>query len=59
MPTKKKTDDDNEVEVDTQAVTASTKDYLGRLLVTPGTNSKDYLGRLTTATADHMGRLLI
>lgn len=33
-------------------------DFAGRALVTPGTVSKDYLGRATTATTDFLGRSL-
>jgi len=41
------------------AVSTKETDFVGRALVTPGTDSKDYLGRATTATADHLGRLLL
>ena len=40
------------------AVTNLREDYLGRDLTTPTVTSKDHLGRLTTATADLVGRLL-
>jgi len=40
-------------------VSTKETDFCGRALVTPGTDSKDYLGRATTATADHLGRLLL
>lgn len=40
------------------ATTTQHEDFLGRELVTPGSNSKDYLGRLTTSTADFVGRSL-
>lgn len=43
-----------------QATTARTKDYLGRLLITPATNGKDYLGRLIlTGDRDYMARQLV
>lgn len=41
------------------AITTKETDYNGRLLVNPGVLAKDYLGRETTATADHLGRLLL
>jgi hypothetical protein len=40
------------------ATTTKREDYLGRDLTTPASTSKDHLGRLTTATADALGRLL-
>lgn len=40
------------------ATTTKREDYLGRDLVTPGTNSLDYLNRVTTSTADYLGRPL-
>lgn len=40
------------------ATTTETKDFLGRDLVTPGSASKDYLGRDTTSTVDYLGRKL-
>jgi hypothetical protein len=40
------------------ATTTKREDYLGRDLVTPASASKDSLGRVTTSTADHLGRLL-
>lgn len=40
------------------ATTLLREDYLGRDLVAPGTNSLDYLGRVTTATVDSLGRPL-
>src|ERR687897_44715 len=40
------------------ATTTLREDYLGRDLVTPGTNSLDSLGRATTSTADFIGRPL-
>jgi len=49
----------DEPSVDPQATTTKETDYMGRLLLTPGTNSKDYMGRATTATADYMGLLLL
>lgn len=41
------------------AISTKETDYLGRVLVTPGSNSKDFLGRATTATADYLGRALL
>jgi hypothetical protein len=42
------------------AITTMTKDYLGRLLITPATNGKDYLGRAVIAgDKDYMNRALI
>jgi hypothetical protein len=46
-------------QVEPLAVSTKETDYLGRALVTPGSNSKDFLGRATTATTDHLGRLLL
>lgn len=41
-------------------VTSMTKDYLGRALVTPGTNAKDHIGRVTVAgDKDYLGRALV
>ena len=40
------------------ATTALREDYLGRNLVAPTVNSLDWLGRVTTATVDFMGRPL-
>lgn len=40
------------------ATTLFREDYLSRDLVAPGTNSLDSLGRVTTATVDHLGRPL-
>lgn len=40
------------------ATTTKRDDHLGRDLVTPDTNSKDFLGRVTTSTADFIGRSL-
>lgn len=40
------------------ATTLFREDYLGRDLVAPGTVAADYLGRLTTATVDQLGRPL-
>lgn len=45
--------------VNPTAISTKETDFLGRSLITPGTDSKDYLGRATTATADHLGRLLL
>jgi hypothetical protein len=44
---------------DTQATTTATKDYMGRALITPAINSKDYLGRSTLSSVDYLGRLLL
>lgn len=41
------------------ATTTFRRDFLGRKLTTPASNSLDYLGRATTSTADPEGRLLI
>jgi hypothetical protein len=47
-------------EPDLKVTTSMTKDFLGRSLVTPGTNSKDYLGRVTVAgDKDFLGRSLV
>ena len=40
------------------ATTTFREDYLGRDLVTPASNSLDYIGRVTTATVDYTGRAL-
>ena len=40
------------------ATTTKREDYLSRDLVTPASNSLDYLGVVTTSTADRLGRLL-
>lgn len=40
------------------ATTTFREDYLGRDLVTPGSDSKDHIGRATTATVDSTGRPL-
>lgn len=40
------------------ATTTKREDFLGRDLQTPTSTSKDHLGRLTTSTADHLGRPL-
>jgi len=50
---------EEELGVEGQATTTATKDYLGRLLITPSVNSKDYLGRSTTVDKDHLGRFLL
>jgi hypothetical protein len=42
-----------------QATTTATKDYLGRQLITPAINSKDYLGRPTSSALDYLGRTLV
>ena len=41
------------------ATTTQKRDYMGRKLVTPGSNSLDFTGRATTSTADYTGRALI
>jgi hypothetical protein len=45
--------------VEGQATTTATKDFLGRALITPAINSKDYLGRPTQSAIDYLGRLLL
>jgi hypothetical protein len=40
------------------ATTTFREDFLGRDLVTPGSNSLDFLGRVTTSTVDALGRSL-
>jgi hypothetical protein len=45
--------------VGTQATTTASKDYLGRALITPAVNSKDYLGRSTSSALDYLGRTLV
>jgi hypothetical protein len=40
------------------ATTTSREDFLGRDLIAPTVNSLDYLGRVTTSTADFSGRAL-
>jgi hypothetical protein len=40
------------------ATTTFREDYLGRDLVAPTVNSLDYLGRVTTASVDALGRSL-
>jgi hypothetical protein len=45
--------------VEGQATTTASKDYMGRALITPAINSKDYLGRPTQSAIDYMGRLLL
>lgn len=40
------------------ATTNFREDYLGRDIVAPGTAALDYLGRVTTATVDSLGRPL-
>lgn len=42
-----------------QATTTASKDYMGRALITPAINSKDYLGRSTLSSVDYLGRLLV
>jgi len=48
-----------EPEITPMAISTKETDYMGRLLVTPGTDSRDWLGRATTATTDYNGRLLL
>jgi hypothetical protein len=50
---------DGEPEVEAQATTTASKDYLGRSLITPAVNSKDYLGRSTSSALDYLGRTLV
>lgn len=51
---------DDEQAPEQQATTAMTKDYLGRLLVTPATSGKDFLGRAISAgDRDYLNRALI
>ena len=51
--------ENGEPDVEGQATTTATKDYMGRALITPAINSKDYLGRPTQSAIDYMGRLLL
>ena len=48
-----------EEEVEGQATSTATKDYMGRALITPAINSKDYLGRATSSALDYMNRTLL
>jgi len=48
-----------EESVEGQATTTASKDYMGRALITPAINSKDYLGRATFSAVDYMGRTLV
>jgi len=48
-----------EPEVEAQATTTASKDYMGRSLITPAVNSKDYLGRSTSSALDYLGRTLV
>lgn len=41
------------------ATTTFRRDYLNRKVLNPGTTATDYLGRLTTSTADSTGRNLV
>jgi hypothetical protein len=51
---------DDEQAPEQQATTTFTKDYLGRLLVTPATSGKDFLGRAIGAgDRDYLNRALI
>jgi len=45
--------------VEAQATTTASKDYMGRSLITPAVNSKDYLGRSTSSALDYLGRTLV
>jgi hypothetical protein len=45
--------------IEGQATTTATKDYMGRALITPAINSKDYMGRPTFSAVDYMGRTLV
>jgi len=45
--------------VEGQATSTASKDYMGRALITPGVNSRDYLGRATSSALDYMGRTLV
>lgn len=40
------------------ATTTQRDDFLGRDLVTPASDAKDFLGRATTSTVDFLGRSL-
>lgn len=40
------------------ATTTQRDDFLGRDLVTPASDARDFLGRATTSTADFLGRAL-
>lgn len=40
------------------ATTTKRDDHMGRDLVTPASDSKDYLGRATTSSVDFLGRAL-
>jgi len=40
------------------ATTTKRTDHLDRNLVTPASNVQDHLNRITTSTADYLGRLL-
>jgi hypothetical protein len=50
---------ESEPGVEGQATTTANKDYMGRALITPSVNSKDYLGRPTLSSVDYLGRLLV
>jgi hypothetical protein len=45
--------------VEEHATSTASKDYLGRALITPAINSKDYMGRPTSSALDYMGRTLL
>jgi hypothetical protein len=61
MPTDKTdtTTDDDGTDVEGQATSTASKDYMGRDLITPAINSKDYLGRATSSALDYLGRTLV
>ncbi|MGH2373048.1 MAG: hypothetical protein ACRDIC_06160 [bacterium] len=40
------------------ATTTFRRDYLLRRILNPGTTATDYIGRLTTATVDNLGRAI-
>jgi hypothetical protein len=41
------------------ATTTLRRDHLLRRLVTPASDSRDYLNRATTSTVDHLGRAVV
>ena len=41
------------------ATTIFRRDHLLRRVLNPGTTATDFAGRLTTSTADHLGRALV
>jgi hypothetical protein len=50
---------EGELGVEGQATTTANADYMGRPLITPSVNSKDYMGRATFSAVDYMGRTLL